>query len=216
MTEDARDHSRSLPVAGIVLAGGLSRRMGGMDKAAIRLGDQTLLCRAVERLSGQAEPLAINTNGDPSRFSLQDLPVIADIMPGHAGPLAGIHAGMVWASSLHTTPAYVVSVPVDTPFFPRNLVARLTEASARNGGSVALAASPSGTHPVFGLWPVALAAELDRWLQSSPTLSVMAFASQCGHASALFENGPDGDPFFNINTPDDLAMAQARLSSSLK
>ncbi len=203
----------AIPVAGIVLAGGLSRRMGGTDKATICLGDRSLLANAVERLAPQASPLAINANGDPVRFATSGLPVIADIVPGHAGPLAGIHAGMVWAAPLNPVPAHVVTVPVDTPFFPKDLVARLLEASIRNGGSLSLAASSSGTHPVFGLWPLALAGELERWLATSPNLSVMAFARHCSHALALFEDGPEGDPFFNINTPDDLAIAYARLSS---
>lgn len=214
MTTDR--HLEPFPVAGIVLAGGLSRRMDGTDKATIRLGDKSLLANAVERLAPQVSALAINANGDPTRFATSGLPVIADIIPCHAGPLVGIHAGLVWATSLDPAPDYVVTIPVDTPFIPQDLAARLLEGSARNGGSATLAASISGTHPVFGLWPVDLADELERWLGTSPTLSVMAFARHCGHATALFEEGPEGDPFFNINTPDDLVIARARLSAQAR
>ena len=141
-------------IAGLILAGGQGRRLGGRDKALIDLGGKSLVRRAVERLSLQAAPLALSANGDPQRFAALGLPVLPDRIAADAGPLGGIHAGLVWAAGLGA--ARLVTVAVDTPFFPADLVERLSTASGDDNHPT-IAASADGLHPTFGLWPVGCA-----------------------------------------------------------
>ncbi|MCC0033440.1 MAG: molybdenum cofactor guanylyltransferase MobA [Brucellaceae bacterium] len=195
--------------AGLILAGGRSSRMGGTDKALLQLGGKSLVARAAARLAPQVRALAISANGGPARHAMLELPVLADIIGGHRGPLAGIHAGLVWAAALPDAPDQVVTVAADTPFFPPDLAARLAEASG-GGNLIVIAADETGTHPVFGLWPVSLSSALEHWLTTAENLSVMAFVRSQPHVLAQF--GTKGDPFFNINTPDDLAEAERHMS----
>lgn len=205
------------PIVGVLLAGGKSTRMGGQDKALLALAGRPMIDWAVERLRPQVGRLVINANGDPSRFRGLEAPVIADCIGGHAGPLAGVLAGLDWANANVPAARFISTVATDTPFFPMSLVARLVEATGGNADTIVLASSASGTHPVFALWPIALAETLRRELASGKR-KVFDFVRAHGAVTALF--GPERigerevDPFFNINTPEDLAEAEALLRSS--
>lgn len=177
--------------------------MGGADKALLRLGGQTLLSRAVERLEPQVERLAVSANGDATRFAGFGLPVLADAE--RQGPLAGVLAGMDWAAGYGADA--VVTVAVDVPFFPGDLVPRL--ALAAEGAGVALARSGGNDHPTFGLWPVSLRGALRDFLASGAKARVRDFAAMHGAGRADF---PDDGAFGNLNTPDDLARAEAGLA----
>ncbi|HMK80352.1 MAG TPA: molybdenum cofactor guanylyltransferase MobA, partial [Xanthobacteraceae bacterium] len=145
---------------GLVLAGGLARRMGGGDKALIRIGDETILARTLARLAPQVEGVVLNANGDPARFASFGLPVVADSVPDFAGPLAGILAGLDWVAANCPQTKWIVSVPGDCPFLPHDLVARLDAARRAEGKPLACAHSGAWRHPVVGLWPVALRDDL--------------------------------------------------------
>ncbi|RDD71408.1 molybdenum cofactor guanylyltransferase MobA [Paracoccus versutus] len=193
----------------VILAGGLSTRMGGGNKALRVLAGETLLSRVIARLSPQCGRLAINANGEPEQFAEYGLPVIADGIGGFAGPLAGVLAGMEWAAVEGADS--VVSVSVDTPFLPEDLVHRLREAAGRSG--VAIAASPDDSgqlrdHPTCALWPVSLRGELHEALESG-LHRIGQFAAAHDPGRAVFDSRPL-DPFLNLNTPEDLARA-ARL-----
>lgn len=186
-------------IFGVVLAGGQARRMGGADKAFLTLDGQPLIHHAWARLSPQVEELAISANGDPSRFVGLDGPILPDAVA--AGPLSGILAALNWAAA-HGAGA-VVSAPVDAPFLPGDLVPHLLLAG---DGRLAIATAGGRDHPVFGLWPVGLAVELARFLASGETPRVAAFTDRFGTARARF---PDAVAFMNLNTPKDLAHAEA-------
>lgn len=190
---------------GVILAGGQATRMGGGDKALLPLGGTTLLTRVIDRLAPQVAGLALNTNGDADRFAAYGLPVIADSVDGFAGPLAGVLAGLDWAASQGGT--HIVTVAADTPFFPCDLTPQLMMAADQAGAALALAASPNGRHPTFGLWPTALRDDLRAALQAG-TRKVVKWTDQHGAATANF---PDDTVFFNVNTPEDLSQAEAML-----
>jgi molybdenum cofactor guanylyltransferase len=192
---------------GLVLAGGLARRMGGGDKARIRIGGKTILERVLARLSPQCEAVILNANGDPARFADTGLPVVPDSVPDFAGPLAGILAGLDWAAAHAADIADVVSVPGDCPFLPHDLVARL--AAARQGADLPLACARSGDwrHPVLGLWPVALREDLRHALVEEQLRKIETWTARHGVAIADWPAAPV-DPFFNVNTPDDAAEAE--------
>ena len=207
------------PVAGVLLAGGLSTRMGGGDKPLGLLGGRAVLAHLLERIGRQTAAFAISANGDPARFSHFALPVIADTIPGHAGPLAGILAGMEWAASLPGI-SHVVSLPADTPFVPPDLVARLRDAAEPSKTRVAIAASGGRTHPPIALWPLALHDELAAFLSEEKERKVSVFAMRHDPAICLFGpvriGGRDVDPFFNINTPADMEEAERLLAGETK
>lgn len=183
----------------VILAGGLSRRMGGGDKALRLLAGRPLIAHVADRLAVGCAPLAINANGDPARFAALGLPVIADGVAGTPGPLAGILAAMDWAAGLGA--AAVLTAPADTPDLPADLPARL-----RGAGGAAHAAGPDGrAHPTVGLWPVAAAADLRRALAGGMR-RVQDWTAAIGAAAVVF---PDAAAFRNINTPEDLARAEA-------
>lgn len=185
----------------VILAGGLSRRMGGGDKGLLPFGEGTVLGAILVRLALQAAQIALNANGDPARFAELGLPVLPDPVPGHPGPLAGILAAMEWAAGLGA-PA-VLTVPGDAPFLPHDLVSRLLGA-----GAPAIASSSGRAHPVVGLWPVGLATPLREALDQG-TRKVETFARMHGAVEVEFPVPPGGiDPFLNINTPEDLAKAR--------
>lgn len=193
-------------IPAIVLAGGLARRMGGGDKALIALGDRPLLAHVLARLAPQAAPLVINANGDPRRFGVFGLTVIADTVLGHPGPLAGVLAGLEWAA--REGHEAIVTAAGDTPFVPADLVNRLKAAAAAADTDLAIAATREGgvlrPHPTFGLWPVARRAALAEAL-AQDVRKVRAFAEAQGAATAVF---PDPSAFFNINTPAEWDAAQ--------
>ncbi|MEM0948786.1 MAG: molybdenum cofactor guanylyltransferase MobA [Pseudomonadota bacterium] len=195
----------------VVLAGGLARRMGGGDKALHDVGGATILSRVIDRLAPQAGQLALNANGDPARFAAFDLPVLADSIADYPGPLAGVLAGMDWAAALGAD--HIISVAADTPFFPTDLVARLT-GEISDTTPIVLAATRDGErvirHPTFGLWPVAFRDDLRAALEGG-LRKVVLWTDRHGAATAVFGTEPI-DPFFNINTPEDLARAGALAS----
>jgi molybdopterin-guanine dinucleotide biosynthesis protein A len=208
-----RKSTASKRPAGLVLAGGLARRMGGEDKGLLILGKRPLLAHVLGRLAAQAGDIAISANGDPARFAEFGRPVLADTIEGHLGPLAGLLAGMIWARDIGA--AEVVSVPTDAPFIPGDLIARLAKASAQKPGVPVLAGSSGRRHPVVGLWPVSLAGRLLDFLLSATNHRVSAFADANEAAVVDFPMialpGRAIDPFLNVNTPHDLAAAQAVL-----
>ncbi len=190
----------------MILAGGTGRRMGGADKAFLTLGARFLIDRVVERLDPQVEQLAISANGDPVRFAAQHCTVLPDEHP--LGPLSGILAALDWAAAAGAT--HVVSVAVDTPFFPADLVPRLLLAAEISGTPIALAESEGQVHPTFGLWPVALRGDLKATLARGEA-RVMDFASRHRHALAEFSGEA---AFLNVNSPADLTRAEAMLRGS--
>ena len=198
--------SAPLPL-GLVLAGGLARRMGGGDKTRIRIGGKTILERVLARLKPQCAAVILNANGDPARFADTGLPVVPDTVPDFAGPLAGILAGLDWAAAHVPAIADVVSVPGDCPFLPGDLVARLS--AARQAADVPLACARSGDwrHPVVGLWPVALREDLRKALVEENMHKIETWTARHGIAIGDWPATPV-DPFFNVNTPADAAEAE--------
>ena len=197
-------------IAGVILAGGLARRMGGGDKALLELGGETLLARVIARLTPQVDEIVLNANGDPARFAEFALPVVADTVAGFAGPLAGVLAGMRWAAKRGHT--HVASAAGDTPFFPADLVARLAVAARSGGQPIALAATNDperglSEHPTFGLWPVDLADNLEQSLTVGNMRKIIVWTSRHGCAPAVFDEGTEF-PFFNVNTPEDMVEAE--------
>jgi molybdenum cofactor guanylyltransferase len=194
-------------ILGLVLAGGLARRMGGGDKARIRIGGKTILERVLARLAPQCGSMILNANGDPARFGDTGLPVVPDTVPGFAGPLAGILAGLDWAAAHAPQVTDVVSVPGDCPFLPPDLVPRLEQ--ARKAADLPLACARSGDwrHPVIGLWPVGLRGDLRTALVEDDLRKIEAWTARHGVAIADWPAAPF-DPFFNVNTPEDAAEAQ--------
>jgi molybdopterin-guanine dinucleotide biosynthesis protein A len=200
MTEQPR-------TVGLVLAGGLARRMGGGDKALIRIGGEAILDRVRAVLRGKCDPIILNANGDPARFARYGLPVIADSVPDFAGPLAGILAGLDWAAAHAPGTEWVVSVPGDCPFLPPDLVDRLHAARAEAGAPLACARSGDWRHPVVGLWRVDLREDLRHALTVEDLRKIEIWTARHGVAIASWPDQPI-DPFFNVNTPDDLAAAE--------
>jgi molybdopterin-guanine dinucleotide biosynthesis protein A len=198
---------------GLVLAGGLARRMGGGDKARIRIGGATIITRVLARLAPQCKRVILNANGDPTRFADLGLPIISDEVPNFAGPLAGILAGLDWAAAHAPEQPDILSVPGDCPFLPTDLVARL-EASRRAAG-VPLACARSGEwrHPVVGLWPVALRDDLRNAVVEDDLHKIEAWTARHGVAIADWAVAPV-DPFFNVNTPEDVAAAERLAAES--
>lgn len=202
----------AMEVRGVILAGGQSRRMGGGDKGLLTLGDQSLLARVIARLGPQVQGMALNANGDAARFADCGLPVVADSVDDFAGPLAGVLAGLDWAAGQGAS--HIVTAAADTPFFPADLAERLIDAAESSGQPIALAATPDpdrglARHPTFGLWPVALREDLRRALADG-TRKVVAWTDRHGTAAARFDAEPF-DPFFNVNTPQDMARAEQLL-----
>lgn len=201
-----RDPSADRATLGVVLAGGLARRMGGGDKAGILIGGTTMLERVLARLEPQCQGVILNANGDPARFAATGFAVVADGVPDYPGPLAGILAGLDWAARHAPDIAWVVSVPSDCPFLPRDLVARLHLARSEAGTPLACAQSGGRRHPVVALWPVELREALRHALVSDNVRKVEEWAARCGIGVADWPDAPV-DPFFNVNTPDDVATA---------
>jgi molybdenum cofactor guanylyltransferase len=192
---------------GLILAGGLARRMGGGDKARIMIGGKTILDRVLATMTPQCGRLIINANGDPTRYADTRLPVVADSVPDFAGPLAGILAGLDWAAAHAPDVTDLASVPGDCPFLPSDLVQRLAEARAEAKTPLACARSGDWRHPVVGLWPVALREDLRRALMVEGLHKIEIWTARHGVAIADWRAEPV-DPFFNVNTPEDVAAAE--------
>ena len=192
---------------GLVLAGGLARRMGGGDKARIRIAGKTILERVLACLKPQCAAIILNANGDPARFADTGLPVVPDSVAGFAGPLAGILAGLDWAAAHAPAIADVVSVPGDCPFLPGDLVARLSAAREAAGLPLACARSGDWRHPVVGLWPVPLRRDLRKALVEEDMRKIERWTARHGVAIGDWPTVPV-DPFFNVNTPSDAAEAE--------
>lgn len=204
------------PTLGLLLAGGLARRMGGGDKPLRTIAGRTILAHVIERFGSQCDGLLINANGDPARFADYGLPVTGDSVPDFAGPLAGILAGLDWLAQNRPGIDWMVSVAADTPFIPRDLVARLHAARSATGVPLACAASGGWTHPVIGLWPVTLREALRHALTVEDERKIDRWTARHGVASAEWPSEPV-DPFFNANRPEDLAEAErlhARLGTA--
>ena len=199
----------SAPV-GVLLAGGMARRMGGGDKCLQQLGGRSLLSYCINVATPQVGPLIINAAGDPARFKEFNLPVVADVIEGFAGPLAGVLSGLEWASKNAPDAQWVVTFPTDAPFFPDDLVVRLREAVDAAGADMACARSNARTHPVFALWPVRLAADLRRAMEDEDMRKIDLWTARYNIVHVDWPATPN-DPFFNINRPEDLAQAEALL-----
>lgn len=202
--------STSPPLVGVILGGGSSTRMG-RDKLLMPVAGKPMLAHAVERLAPQVQQMVLSANGDPARFSAFGMPVVSDAIGVGLGPLAGLHAAMIWAKSNAPAARFVASVPADSPFFPTDLVRRLAE--EQKPEAIALAASSGGTHSVFGLWPVLLFDDLEEFLTSGASPKVLTYAGRHAprfvhFADIALPNGEAIDPFFNVNTPDDARRAE--------
>ncbi len=197
------------PTLGVLLAGGLARRMGGGDKPLKEIGGMTILDRAIGRLKPQVDALILNANGDPTRFAAWGLPVIADVVPDFPGPLAGVLAALDRAAELDF--AWVVSASADSPFLPRDLVQRLHEARVSANTPLVCAASGGFTHPPIGLWAVTLRDDLRRALVVEGERKIDRWTARHGCAAVAWPVAPY-DPFFNANTPEDIAAADTILA----
>jgi molybdopterin-guanine dinucleotide biosynthesis protein A len=194
------------PTPGVLLAGGLARRMGGGDKPMRQIAGRTILDRVIARLKPQCDGLILNANGDPARFASFGLPVIADTVENFPGPLAGILAALDWAAANRPDVEFMLSAAADCPFLPRDLVARLHEARIAQGAQLAVAASDGQSHPVIGLWSVRLRKELRHALVVEDIRKIDRWTARYKLATVEWPADPL-DPFFNANTMDDIAAA---------
>ena len=199
-------------ICGLLLAGGQSRRMGGGDKCLMELGGQTLLRRLIATAAPQVGPLVLNTNSDPALFRDYGLPIAPDVVDGYAGPLAGVLTGLEWAVANAPHCDWVASFASDAPFAPTDLVSRMRTAIERENSDMACASSAGRDHPVFALWPVRLAAGLRAAVVTEGVRKVDTWTARYTLARAEFGTA-GGDPFFNINRPEDLAAAEVLLAA---
>jgi molybdopterin-guanine dinucleotide biosynthesis protein A len=195
------------PTPGVLLAGGLARRMGGGDKPMRQIAGRTILERVIARLNPQCDELILNANGDPARFASFGLTVIPDTVEDFPGPLAGILAGLDWTAANRPEVAWVLSAAADCPFLPRDLVARLHRARAEQNAQLAVAASGGQSHPVIGLWCVALREDLRHALVVEDVRKIDRWTARYRLATETWPAEPF-DPFFNANTMDDIAEAE--------
>lgn len=195
-------------VVGVLLAGGLGRRMGGGDKPLNVLGGKPILDHVIARAAPQVDALILNANGDATRFTSYGRPVVEDVIDGYAGPLAGILTGMEWASDNLPAAHWLVSFATDAPFFPEDMVECLLRERDVVHAQIACARSCGRNHPVFALWPVALAAELRHAMVNEDMRKIDRWTDRYSTISVEFHEKDGIDPFFNINRPDDLACAE--------
>lgn len=195
------------PTPGVLLAGGLARRMGGGDKPMRQIAGRTILDRVIARIEPQCDGLILNANGDPARFASFGLPVIADTVKDFPGPLAGILAALDWAAANRPGVEFILSAAADCPFLPRDLVARLHSARDEQDAQLAVAASAGQSHPVIGLWSVALREELRHALVVEDMRKIDRWTARYRLATVTWPAVPL-DPFFNANTMDDIAAAE--------
>jgi molybdopterin-guanine dinucleotide biosynthesis protein A len=211
--------SGRLDVTGVILAGGLSRRMGGGDKGLLELAGRPMLTHVACRLRPQVGAMIINANGEPARFAPLGLPVVPDTVGGFVGPLAGVLAGMRWSAANTPDAHWIVTAAGDAPLLPSDLVARLKQAVEGRPAAIALAQSHGELHPVIGLWPVALAEDLQEQLNNG-VRKVLHWTDRHGTVAVPFSParvcGLDIDPFFNANTPQELDQLRAMLAKTSK
>ena len=193
---------------GVILAGGLARRMGGGDKTMRAIAGRPILDHVIERLAPQCASLILNANGDPARFDAWGLPVVPDDVPDFAGPLAGVLAALDWTALHHPAIEWVVSVAADCPFLPRDLVMRMQAERAAMQAELAVAASGDQSHPVVGLWKVSLREALRHALVVEECRKIDRWTARYRLVTTQWPVTPV-DPFFNANTPDDVAEAEA-------
>ena len=191
--------------------GGLSRRMGGEPKALMPLAGRPMISHVIDRIRPHVDACILNVNGLESAFAQFGLPLVADDFGDHAGPLAGLLSGMRWAEKHCAGARWLATVPCDTPFLPEHYISALAEAADEDAAAIVIAASGGRGHFACGLWPIAhkdaLAAYLESgerrtqsWIERNPNRSV---------TFAFIDDGRNGfDPFFNVNTPEDLAKAE--------
>ncbi|MDB5571169.1 MAG: molybdopterin-guanine dinucleotide biosynthesis protein [Hyphomicrobiales bacterium] len=191
---------------GVILAGGLARRMGGGDKPLRTLGGKTILDHVIARVAPQCAALTLNANGDPARFAPWGLPVEPDSVEGFVGPLAGVLAGMDWAARTRPDCRWLLSVAADCPFLPEDLVERLHAAREAEDADVAVAASDGQSHPVIALWRVSLREDLRRALLEENMRKIDRWTARYKTATVEWPVAPL-DPFFNANAPEDIALA---------
>jgi molybdopterin-guanine dinucleotide biosynthesis protein A len=194
-------------IPGVLLAGGLARRMGGGDKPMRTIGGRTILARTIERLAPQCDGLILNANGDPARFAAFGLPVIADGIADFPGPLAGILAALDWTATNRPDVKWILSAAGDCPFLPRDLVVRLYQALVKESAELAVAASGGQSHPVIGLWRVALREDLRHALVVEDIRKIDRWTARYRLATVSWPVTPL-DPFFNANTVEDIAEAE--------
>ncbi len=207
MPLEARD------IVGVLLAGGQARRMGGGDKCLRPLGGRPILARIVDRVAPQVGELILSANGDLKRFAGFGLPVVADVISGHAGPLAGILSAMEWVMANRPGIAWIATFPTDAPFVPTDMVVHLARALTRDGADLACAASGGRPHPVIGLWSVALAADLRHAMEVEEIRKIDRWTARHRLVEVPWPQDPI-DPFFNANRPEDLARAEAILQQT--
>lgn len=196
-----------IPPPGVLLAGGLARRMGGGDKPMRTIGGRTILERVIARLKLQCDGLILNANGDPARFAAFGLPVVPDTVQEFPGPLAGILAALDWTAANRPDVGWIVSAAADCPFLPRDLVARLQQARIAENAELAVAASGGQSHPVIGLWGVSLREKLRHALVVEDIRKIDRWTARYKLATVTWPTEPI-DPFFNANTMDDIAEAE--------
>lgn len=197
-------------ILGIILAGGLARRMGGGDKCLLPLGNRTLLQRAIAKAEPQVDELLLNANGNHLRFTRSGLTVLSDEYPNFPGPLAGIHAGLQWLENHRPNQQWLASFASDTPFFPDTLVSDLYRHAQEAGASLAVARSGDQLHPIFALWHISLLPEIRTALQAEQSPRLQTWVREQNAVEVPFSH-PDYDPFFNINHPQDLYDAEPLL-----
>jgi molybdopterin-guanine dinucleotide biosynthesis protein A len=198
------------PIAGLILAGGQSRRMGGGDKCLRPLHHKTILARIIARARPQVATLALNANGDPARFAQFELPVVPDVVDGFAGPLAGVLTGLEWARANAPACQWLATFASDAPFLPTDLIARLLQAVEAQNADLGRAVSNGQEHPVFGLWRIDLAQPLRHAVVTEGMRKVDAWTARYRLVDVAFTGEPD--PFFNVNRPEDLAEAERLLA----
>lgn len=198
-------------LVGVILAGGLARRMGGGDKSMLQLGGKPILSYVVELAQHQLGSVLLNANGDPGRFAEFGLPIQADIVPDFAGPLAGVVSAMAWAKQNQPTATHIITMAADTPFFPVDYVARMLQQMQTQDQRLACASYQGRSQPVFGLWPVALFDDLYKALVEDEMRKVDRFTAPYGVADVAFDELAN-NPFFNVNKPEDLLVGEALLN----
>ena len=198
-------------VVGVILAGGLARRMGGGDKSMLKLGGRRILDYVIESAQNQLQTVIINANGDPQRFAEFNLPVQADIVPDFAGPLAGVVSAMAWVRQNKPSITHIITLAADTPFFPADYVTRMLELMQLKGQRLARASYQGRTQPVFGLWPVDLFDDLYKALVEDDIRKVDRFTAPYGVADVAFDELTH-NPFFNVNKPEDIAIGEQQLA----
>jgi molybdopterin-guanine dinucleotide biosynthesis protein A len=195
-------------ILGVILAGGKSRRMDGRDKATIELGGKPLIAHAIDRVTPQVDRLILNANDNTDRLQQFALPIVGDVIPDHAGPLAGILSAMIWAQENSPTTIWVASFPTDAPFLPNDLVTRLLAAICEDDSRLACATSLGRTHPVVGLWPISLVDDLMSAMRDEEIHKIDLWTARHPLSEVEWPADPV-DPFMNINTPEDLVKAEA-------